>query len=345
MNGHKLSGTRQWNRHWQSGEEGGLYPPVPVYDDFGDFPLNLIYLSLHDVRVNGSRIDLNDYLLAGLYCFINEGRIYFSYEDYPYISSYTSKFMIPANFEIQLKNKIKFNTNDLFNQYPNGFHNITMKKVTLTFFGEDIDFYEVEFDLNATYQQRYIEFDFTGATINNIEVDAYATNGNTADTKIYYDTWKFKGVPTRPSFGTKLSNIKFESNLNNYYVGKLNSSLYGNFTNGMFIPPYHLFGFNATYDINNLYNSSGGFNFTLADIDFLVGNSFNIEANGTPSFSSISVDADRMPRGYYDSQSNYHFYCQYEGVDVNLFDFYTRFSINNDEEYTLLNHIKISTYY
>lgn len=345
MNGHKLSGTRQWNRHWQNGEEGGGYPPIPVYDDFGDFPLNLMFLSLHDVRLDGSKIDLNYYLLAGLYCFINENRIYFQYKDYAYLGTYTSKFMIPANFELQLKNKIKFNTDDLFNQYPNGFHNITMSQTTLTFFGEDIDFYEVQFDLSAPYQQRYIEFDFTGASINKIELDAYATNGDTEQTQTYYDTWRFKGVPTRPSFATKLSNIKFETNLNNYYVGKVSGGLFGNFTNGMFIPPYQLFAFNANYDINNLYNSDGTFNFILGDIDFLVGNSFNVEANGVPVFNSIGVDAASVPIGYYDSQSNFHYYCQYEGVNVDTFDFFTRFIINSDNNYTSLNHIKISTYY
>lgn len=345
MNGHKLSGTRQWNRHWQSAGGVGI-PPVPAYDDFGNFPLNIMYLSLHDVRTYGtSRIYLNDHFLCGLYCFINEGRIYFYYDDYPYLEQYTDKFMIPANFELELKNKIKFNTNDLFNQYPNGFHNITMKKVTLTFFGEDIEFYEVDFDLNATYQQRYIEFDFTGATKNKIDLDAYATNGDSNQTRSYYDTWRFKGVPTRPTPYTKKSNIKFETNLNNYFVGELGHSIFGNFTNGMFIPPYHLFGFDASYDINNLYTSYGSFNFQLVDIDFLVGNSFIVEASGVPPFNQIGVDASNFPTGYYDSQHNFHYYCQYEGVDVDTFNTYTRFSVFNDDDYSILNHIKLSTYY
>lgn len=343
MQGHKISGTRQWNRHWQS--TGGGVPPVPVYDDFGDFPVNIMYLSLHSVKLNGANIELNDHFLCGLYCFINEGLIYFYYDDYPYLEWYTSKFMIPANFELELKNKIKFNTNDLFNQYPNGFHNISMKKVTLTFFGRDIEFYEVEFDLNASYQQRYIEFNFAGASINKIDLDAYATNGNSKETCTYYGTWRFKGVPTRTSFSLKKSNIKFEDNLNNYYVGEIGHGLFGNFTNGIFIPPFHLFGFNSSYDINNLYTPNGSFNFPLNDIDFLVGNSFVVEATGSPAFNSIGVDATNFPIGYYDSQFNFHYYCQYEGTDVGLFNTYTRFNIDNDDDYTILNHIKMSTYY
>ena len=31
MNGHKLSSTRQFNRHWQSGE-GGYTPLIPMHD-------------------------------------------------------------------------------------------------------------------------------------------------------------------------------------------------------------------------------------------------------------------------------------------------------------------------
>ena len=71
MNGHKLSSTRQFNRHWQSGE-GGVYPPVPVYPSFGNYTKNIMMFDTHYLYNNGFT-----YNFQSMKCFINENRIYF----------------------------------------------------------------------------------------------------------------------------------------------------------------------------------------------------------------------------------------------------------------------------
>ena len=327
MNGHKISGTRQWNRHWQSGR-GGFVPPI--YQYFGNFPMNILYISLYDIRY-APACQFWGYTLKGLFCFIDENRIYFNYHD-----SSTEKYLIPAHLVIKLRDKISFSTDDLFTQYPTGFHNITMRQTTLTFFGEDVEFYEVEFDTNEPYDQRYIEYDFTGETINYMQIDAYTESGSTNPTRTYFDTWRFTGIPTRPSPYTKRSNLVFEDNLSNYYVGKIGE--FGVAINGMFMPPYHIFSYDLSYDLNDLYANNGSFNFTLeGEIVFFAGNSLIIEATGSPAFNSVILDP--VVGGNYTGD------ILYENSDVTWLDLFVRFNIDSSNSYSILDHIKMSTYY
>ena len=82
MNGHKLSGTRQWNRHWQSGN-GGVIPPVPVYDDFGNYHANVIGIQFGTIDAsNPSRYNIEYGNENVFLMFLNENKIFFNHLAY-----------------------------------------------------------------------------------------------------------------------------------------------------------------------------------------------------------------------------------------------------------------------
>ena len=336
MNGHKLSSTRQWNRHWQSGEEGGGYPPVPVYPSFKDYVPNIMMFDCHYNRNS----DIEPYHQSML-CFLDENRIYF---DYFNINLWgINKLIIPAHVELQLKDKIYFNTDDLFNQFPTGFHHINMIQTTLTFFGENIDFYELTFDTNYNFDQRYIEYDFTRANINNIELNAYVMNAvGGADTRTYFDTWRLTGHPT-PS--PKRTNINFETNVNNLVVRKAGHPIFPNILTGMFVPPYEIASVSATYDLNNLYSNSGGIiiNGGTGDIFFRANFMTSVSGEGLPALNGITLDANSFPIRYYDN--GYVYYSQYEGIDITGMEYISNFILSSDYDDSVLSKIRIYTTY
>lgn len=341
MNGHKLSSTRQFNRHWQSGEEGGGYPPIPVYPSFGNYSKNIMMFDTHYLYNNGFI-----YNFQSMKCFINENRIYFEYSIME--THNTNKMIIPAHIELQLKDKFYFNTDDLFNQFPNGFHHINMIKTTFTFFGQDTDCYELTFDTNYDYGERYIEYDFTRAKINNISLNAYVMNAvGGAETRTYFDTWKLVGHPTLSSDNfTKRSNINFEKNVEGLVVRKSGHPIYPNILTGMYIPPYDISSLYATYDLNNLYSSSGYLILDggTGDTFFRANSATSFSGVGVPEFEGITLDAGAFPVGYYEG-SNYIYYCQYEGVDLHSVDSLTRFILSSDYDETVLSKVRVYTTY
>ena len=340
MNGHKLSSTRQFNRHWQSGK-GGVYPPIPVYPSFGNFTQNIIMFDTHYLYNNGLTNNLNSMM-----CFINENRIYFEYSNME--THNTNKMIIPAHIELQLKDKFYFNTDDLFNQFPNGFHHINMIKTTFTFFGQDTDCYQLTFDTNYEYAERFIEYDFTRAKINIISLNAYVMNAvGGAETRTYFDTWNLVGHPTLSSdnFTTK-SNINFEKNVEGLVVRKSGHPIYPNILTGMYIPPFNISSLYATYDLNNLYSSSGSLILNGGTgTTFFYGNfSTSFSGVGTPEFEKITLDGGQFPI-YYFKDGKYNYYCQYEGVDFQFMNYLTRFILTSDYDETVLSKVRVYTTY
>lgn len=345
MQGHKISGTRQWNRHWQSA--GGGVPPVPVYPSFGDLQANILfiqgYIPEYYQILSDDRCDLHGGYLDGIFCFLDENRIYFEYMNMLNFNS--DRFIIPCNFEVQLKDKAYFNSNDLYAQYPSGFHNVSMRKSTLNFFGEDIEFYELVIDTSHNFDECYIEYDLSRANINNFEADAYVMNATGGDnTRAYFDTWHFAGHPYPPADLYNIhSTFKYENSVNNLYVRKTNPHAYPVPTyTGMFMPAYWVFTYYSTYDLNDLYRSYGSFNFSLdLELHLLMANSLSMEGIGLPPFTSLHVTASNAPRGYYDN-GNYIYYCQYEGIDVDTFDYFVYFDMVSNNDDTVLSRVKLS---
>ena len=223
-----------------------------------------------------------------------------------------------------------------------------MIKTTFTFFGQDTDCYELTFDTNYDYAERYIEYDFTRAKINNISLNAYVMNAVGGDeTRTYFDTWNLIGHPTLSSDNfTKRSNINFEKNVEGLVVRKSGHPIYPNILTGMYIPPYDISSLYATYDLNNLYSSSGYLilDGSTGDTFFRANSATSFSGVGTPEFKGITLDAGAFPVGYYEG-SNYIYYCQYEGVDLHSVDSLTRFILSSDYDETVLSKVRVYTTY
>lgn len=337
MNGHKLSNTRQWNRHWQSGEEGGGYPPVPVYPSFADFPCNEVLIPTHYITQGSfGKINLEVYSHT-MHLLLDENRIYIELPPLynPQLYNIRERYVIPKNLEFQLKDKVYFNTDDLFNQYPNGFHHFTMKTSTLTFYGENIEFYEIERDQNYTLNECYIEYNFERATINKENLPVYVYNIDNDNIRYYYDTWNVIGHPKPSPFDR---GFHFDKNVNNLKVKRENNVG----LTGMFVAPYNIELYYATYDINDMFAPSGSLNvYETGGYVFYRWSGFTVDGIGSPTFNSLWLNTTTLPSGYYDDQYNWIPYLYYDNVEVSTGTWYAAtFDVDNANNETILSNIK-----
>ena len=339
MNGHKLSGTRQWNRHWQSA--GGFIPPVPVYDDFGDYNANVIGIQFGTIDAsNPSRYDINYGDPDSFLIFLNENKIFFNHLTFSF-TGILPKLIIPKHFEFQLKNKVYFNSDDLYQQYPTGFHHITMRTVNITLYGEDVEFYELTLSdyQNYNFDEYYIDYDCSRGTKNVFNFDAYPISVVTDVASTYlFDTWKFKGRPTRPTPTTHLSNIRFDENVNNLLV-KFNNN---NPMCGMWNPPLAIYSNDVTYDLNDLYLNTGAFNFSFAGAEIWSrSNAFTMDGICTPT------NYTNMYIGSYLSLPTYvspDYLIQYDGIDVRDLYYFSAFVVEPNADYVFTHMTIESTY-
>ena len=345
MRSHQLSTSRRFNRHWQSsgGGKGGL-PPVPVYPSFADFGANLLCIGLNCLDPSGvNQVNFHPLNYYGMFLFLDENKIFFNQYYYNFWNI-DAKIILPKNLEIQLKDKVYFNSDDLYAQYPTGFHNITMKTTTLRFYGEDIEVYEIDLTTGHNFEDYYIEYDMERANINNMIVDGYVMNlVDNAASKYYFDTWSLTGHPV-PS--PKSSNLKYQNSVNGLIVRNPGHPIYPNALTGIYFPSYLISTFWSTYDLNDLFDSSGDFNFTLgSEYVFFLGNFSNTFTGvGTPAFNSLSLSADNLEVGYWDS-GNYYYYMTYDGMDVDGGYYMTHFIVDAETEETVLSEVDIRSNY
>ena len=258
MNGHKLSGTRQFNRHWQSGEEGGYTPLIPMHDftNIRISAMRLIEMS-NDATNKYYKLDVYPYMLF----LPNYNKIYFYMLDYQY--SYGHCFeplIISCNFVFQI-NKRKYSSNDLYNlfqNHPEKFHNVSMSKVQLNICGEIKYYYMITFnDSTHNPEDYFIDYVWGSSNVDKIDLQAnmvcYNENFD-ARVKTFYN------ISAYPFH-------KFESSINyNMYehcgIDHLFSSnqkiQLGTYANYIIVPEVTITGSVTTgMDINDLFNTNG----------------------------------------------------------------------------------------
>ena len=298
MNGHKLSGTRQWNKHWQNGEGVGTVVPTPTppippepEDDFGNNFQNIIGVAITAIKYEGSLgYEMLSSVAYGMYFLLNDNRIYF---DFTTMHSYyithhgTTDYVlaIPKGLIINFKNNCSFSSDKMFEEGV--FHNITITEDTLDYYGIEIPFYALRFDQETNYEDRYIEYDFDPQSVNKnsiINIGYYVQSpDNTVKTGEVIASWNIKTKP-------------YKLNYNNHDVGTYKLVFEKEMSPEMIVKKQYcrcwLFNFvrlinseYRSYDLNNLYYSDGSLTFAGSDYVYYE----DVLNNGTNSWSSYTA--------------------------------------------------------
>lgn len=173
MNGHKLSSTRQWNRHWQNGEEGGSYIPLIPMHDFTNIRTTALRLYKATAGDGTKYYEINDGDIYNILFLPNYNKIYFNMSSYQNPDYHKfDPLILSCNFEINI-NRRSFKSNTLYNLYqnhPEKFHNVSMSKIKLNFCGVDKDYYMISFNDNThNPDEYYIDYIWGSANENKIK--------------------------------------------------------------------------------------------------------------------------------------------------------------------------------
>lgn len=294
MQGHKLSGTRQWNRHWQSAG-GGLSPVLPMRD-FTDIRLGCMRLQTYTTLYGDHFYDMqNDTILL----LPNYNKIYFN------MSSSTHRFepiVMSVDFELHINGR-NFKSNDLYNLYtshPERFHNVSISKDTFKLCGQNVFFYVITFnDTTHNFDEYYI--DYTWGSSNKTEIDF---NMKVVGYDDNYDCSlnQYNGLKAYP-FHTTYSDHQFyaHSGIDETFAIQTNLLVNNRYMDGQYkyvynyivLPEADIQGaLRSGFDINDVFNSNGTWKLGTA---------------------ILSQDMGELLTGYY--QPNYDYpYLLYNGL-------------------------------
>ena len=332
MNGHKLSGTRQFNRHWQSSElgdgSGGGKPIPPSYPSFSTLVCNFVEIAMEYIYKTGFpvpnqyRIHCTNLSGGGLGLFIDEGLIYFNHYMRKLYGQNDFKYLLPKGLHLEFKDKYYFDSDDLYAQYPVGFHHVQMQTCEIVVGGEIIEMYEFSFDGDYQYNDYafddyYIEYDFDRAVKNLIRFNTETFNFNTggeADDYTYLERWIYSGKPTPTGVGDiyTLSNVKFEDyispSMKLYKAGSLSKDWF-HFSS--------ISTFRSVYDLNNLYNINGNLDISYtSEDDIILSNSWYFDYETVPDVPAIYINVGAT------LLTNH-----YEGIDLVYTGFYNGYNL------------------
>lgn len=258
MRGHKLSQSRQLNRHWQSGDS-----------KMRDF--NYIWLSCYHLisYYNYRRITNATILLLP-----RHNRIYFNMNGYQSPDYHIfDPYIFSKDFKIQLAGK-EFSTADLYQTYvdhPEKFHNLMMEEVSMVIAGETISVYRISFtDTSLEPSDYYIEYKWKNTNEENIHFTYYLTGGdqylnyqlvgektlNLKPIHDYYPPYKRQIYSDCETDFIHYFTTDYVINNGYYYIADKRYYLYSYF----FFPEHSVEGGIRKIDINNMYTSYGGWN-------------------------------------------------------------------------------------
>lgn len=325
MNGHKISTTRQLNRHWQSG--------VRKMRDFNYIWLSCYHLVTHETAGAGElykEIDLMKILLLP-----RNDRIYFPMTGYNSPDYHVfDPYILSKDFKLQISGK-EFSTADLYQTYvdhPEKFHNLSMDEINVDIAGETIPYYRISFtDDTLEPSDYYIEYTWKDTNEENIHFTYYLVGGdqylnyqlvgqktlNLKPIHDYYAPQRYQIYSDCETDYIHYLTTDYLISRSHYYIGTKRYNLYSYF----FFPECSVEGGMREIDINDLYTSGGSWhlgsfitaNFNLMNFFF----SYKYRNNPIVVYAGVLW--------YIYSQFNYdapYFDIEIRDGDINLCKYY-----------------------